>query len=225
MNWLLYDVGERFLRKYAPHFKGALYDLGCGEQSHRPFFLRYANQYIGVEWSGGDDSLRPDIVADLNRPLAIADGVADTVVSLSVLEHLYEPQCMLNEAFRILKPGGAMVLQVPWQWWIHEAPHDYFRFTPYGLRYMLNKAGFQVVHIEAQCGFFTTWIVKFNYFSNRAITGPRYFRRFLKTFLVPFWYLGQVFAPFLDKLDKDWDLEAQGYFVLAIKSDVNESEG
>ena len=80
---------------------------------------------------------------------------------------------MLNEAFRILKPGGAIVLQVPWQWRVHEAPHDYFRYTPYGLKYLFEKAGFVDVVVEPQSGFFTMWILKMNYFSTRFIRGPR----------------------------------------------------
>jgi hypothetical protein len=53
----------------------------------------------GVDWSGTLHELKADILADLNEPLPIEDQVADTVVSLSVLEHLREPQTMLNEAF------------------------------------------------------------------------------------------------------------------------------
>lgn len=225
MNWVLYEIGDKYLRKYSSFLKGALYDLGCGEQSHKNFFLQHADSYVGVDWWEGDGACRPDIVANLNQCLEISSEVADSVVSLSVLEHLCEPQVMLNEAFRILKPGGAMVLQVPWQWWIHEAPHDYFRYTPYALRYMFGKAGFERVHVQAQCGFFTTWIVKFNYFTNRAITGPKPIRRFLKMFLVPLWYVGQLAAPYLDRLDKNWDLETQGYFVLAFKPQLDEPQG
>lgn len=225
MNWILYEIGDKYLRKYSIFLKGALYDLGCGEQPHKDFFLQHADSYVGVDWWEGDGARRPEIIADLNQRLDIPSEAADSVVSLSVLEHLCEPQAMLNEAFRILKPGGAMILQVPWQWWIHEAPHDYFRYTPYALRYMFGKAGFERVQVEAQCGFFTTWIVKFNYFTNRAITGPKPIRRFLKMFLVPFWYAGQVLAPYLDRLDKNWELETQGYFVLAFKPQSDEPQG
>ena len=218
MNWLLYDIGDRFLRKYTAYYKGVIYDLGCGERTYEKFFMQYAMQYIGVDWSQSLNTPRIDIVADLNKPLPIETGVADTVVSFSVMEHLCEPQMMLNEAYRILKPEGMMILQVPWQWWIHEAPYDYFRYTPYGLRYLFEKAGFVDIYIEAQCGFFTTWIVKFNYFTNRAIQGPKIIRRAIKLLFVPLWYLGQKLAPYLDKFDKNWELETQGYFVLAKKS-------
>lgn len=172
---------------------------------------------MGVDWSASAHDVKADIIADLNKPLPIDSGVADAVVSLSVMEHLCEPQVMLNEAFRILKPGGSIVLQVPWQWWIHEAPYDFFRYTPYGLQYMLSKAGFADIVVEPQAGFFSTTVLKWNYFTGRFVRGPKPLRWLIMAALLPLWYLGQKFAPFLDKLDRNWALEAPGYYVTANK--------
>lgn len=216
-NWLIYDIGDRFLLKYSHHFRGELYDLGCGEAPYREFFFSLVDRYIGVDWSASSHDTKADIIADLNMPLPIDSGVADTVVSLSVMEHLCEPQLMLNEAFRILKPGGNIVFQVPWQWWIHEAPYDFFRYTPYGLQYMLGKAGFTDIIVEPQAGFFTTTVLKWNYFSGRLLRGPMLLRRFMMVGLLPMWYFGQLLAPTLDKLDRNWALEAPGYYVTANK--------
>lgn len=216
-NWLIYDIGDRFLLKYSPYYKGVLYDLGAGESPFKDFFLQYAKQYVAVDWAGSYHDTKADINADLNKPLPIESDVADTVVSLSVLEHLCEPQMMLNEAFRILKPGGAMVLQVPWQWWIHEAPYDFFRYTPYGLKYLFEKAGFVDVVVEPQSGFFTMWILKMNYFCLRFVRGPKLLRWLIKACLVPFWFIGQLMAPVLDKLDRNWAVETSGYYVTARK--------
>ena len=216
-NWVIYDRYEFFLLKYQALYRGVLYDLGCGESPYRDFFLKYADHYIGVDWAGSYHRTRADIAADLNLPLPIEAEVADTVVSLSVMEHLCEPQTMLNEAYRILKPEGAIVLQVPWQWRIHEAPYDFFRYTPFGLKYMFEKAGFTDVGVEPQSGFFTMWILKINYFSCRFVRGPKPCRRLVKAGLVPFWYIGQILAPWLDKLDRIWASETSGYFVTAKK--------
>ena len=216
-NWLIYNIGDKFLEKYCKHFKGHLVDLGCGEAPYKNYFLQYADKYTGVDWSNTFHNSGADVVSDLNVGINLEDEVADSIISLSVMEHLCEPQVFLNESHRILKSGGKMILQVPWQWWIHEAPHDYFRYTPYGLKYMFEKAGFVDVEIEAQSGFFTTWIMKMNYFSSRFIRGPRVLRYFIGALLHPFWTIGQILAPYLDKLDKNWDAETQGYFVLARK--------
>ena len=196
---------------------GALYDLGSGESPYKEFFLGHADSYVAVDWAGSFHATKADIEADLNKPLPIDSKVADSIVSLSVLEHLCEPQLMLNEAFRILKKGGSIILQVPWQWWVHEAPHDYFRYTPYGLECLFKRAGFVDIEIEPQAGFFTTVILKLNYFSLRLICGPKIIRFLLRIFFSIFWYVGQTLAPLLDKLDRNWAAETCGYFVTARK--------
>jgi len=152
-NWSLYNIGDKFLDKYSKYYKGTLVDLGCGTAPFKEYFLQYCAKYIGIDWTKTQHNSKADIVSDLNKSIELEDDMADTVISLSVMEHLCEPQLFLNESYRILKQGGAMVLQVPWQWHVHEAPHDYFRYTPYGLKYMFEKAGFVDIEVEAQCGF------------------------------------------------------------------------
>ena len=76
------------------------------EAPYRAFFEQYVDRYIGIDWSESLHEIHADIIAKLNAPLPMASEFADTVVSISVLEHLCEPQIMLGEACRILKPGG-----------------------------------------------------------------------------------------------------------------------
>lgn len=215
-NWLIYDIGDKFLQKYTPYYKGVIYDLGCGEAPFRKYFLQYASQYVGVDWSGSYHDTKADIAADLNNPLPIEDAVANTVISLSVMEHLSEPQTMLHEAFRILKPNGYIVLQVPFMWHVHEAPYDFFRFTRYGLEHLFTKAGFTDIDVKATSGFWTMWFLKLNYQTIRLIRGPRPLRWLIKGVLIPFWWLNQTIAPFLDYY---WTSggETAGYFVTARK--------
>ena len=216
-NWLAYKSSDRLIVKHYARYKGTLYDLGSGESSYKDYFLEYVDQYISVDWEGSYHKINPDVIADINKPLPIKNSVADTIVSLSVLEHLYDPSVMINESFRILKPGGNIILQVPWQWWIHESPFDFYRYTPYGLKYLLSKAGYTNINIEAQAGFFTMLVLKINYFSLRFIRGPYVLRLFIQNILNIFWFVAQKIAPTLDHLDKNWDLEAIGYFATAEK--------
>jgi SAM-dependent methyltransferase len=216
-NWLIYDIGDKYLEKYSIYLKGHLVDLGCGEAPLKKYFLQFVDKYTGVDWSNTIHNSAADVISDLNIEIKLDDEVADSIISLSVMEHLCEPQVFLNESYRILKSGGNIILQVPWQWWIHEAPYDYYRYSPYGLKYMFKKAGFEDIEIEAQSGFFTTWIVKMNYFSTRFIRGPKPLRWLIKVILIPFWTIGQISAPYLDKLDSKWDAETQGFFVVARK--------
>lgn len=215
-NWLMYDVGDAFMRRFQELFKGHLFDLGCGEMPYRDWLLHHADSYTGVDWSSSLHEMKADIVADMNEPLPIESEMADTVISLSVMEHLREPQIMLNEAYRILKPAGSIVLQVPFMWWVHEAPYDYFRYTRYGLQYMFEKAGFKEINVYPQTGFWVMWTLKFNYQSTRLIRGPWLARKTLSLLLRIIWAIDQRVAPWLDR---HWKCEAEtaGYFVLARK--------
>lgn len=217
-NWLVYNKIDKILNVHADSFRGIVYDIGCGDAHYKDFLLNFADEYIGVDWSNSNYGSKADVHADLNKALPISDKVADTIFCISVLEHLYAPQTVLNESFRILRFGGKVFLQVPWQWWIHEAPHDYYRYTPFALKHMFEKAGFKNIAIEPTSGFFTTWLLKFNYFSLRWINRQiRIVRGITKIVFIPIWYFNQLLAPVLDRLDKDWMAEAQGYIVTATK--------
>jgi len=100
---------------------------------------------------------------------------------------------------------------------IHEAPHDYFRYTPFALEFMISNAGFAVQSIAPLGDFFSTICLKMNYFSRRLIRGPRLARTIVSTGLLPFWFLGQSMALLLDQVDGHRLAEAPGYCVVAIR--------
>jgi len=95
-------------------------------------------------------------------------------------------------------------------WHVHEAPHDYYRYTRYGLEYLLKKVGFYEIDIRENTGFWQMWILKFNYHTTRFARGP------LKFIWIPIWWFGQIIAPFLDKYDRHPE-ECASYTVLARK--------
>lgn len=105
-NWLLYDTNDKWLDEFSKYYKGTLVDLGCGEMPYKQYFLQYCDKYIGVDWSNTLHELKADIISNLNEKIDISDNFADTIICLSVLEHLYNPQNLLNEAYRILNRGG-----------------------------------------------------------------------------------------------------------------------
>lgn len=82
------------------------------------------------------------------QALALADNTFDVVVCTEVLEHLPEPQTAIHEMYRVLKPGGTLVLTTRFLFPIHDAPHDYFRFTRYGLQYLLRR--FEMVELKEE---------------------------------------------------------------------------
>ena len=80
--------------------------------------------------------------------LPFVDGAFDVVLCTEVLEHLTEPQLAIDEMFRVLGPGGELLLTTRFLFPIHDAPHDYFRYTKYGLRHLLRR--FDDVRIEEE---------------------------------------------------------------------------
>lgn len=213
-NWVVLKKNNEHVKKNLPSVSGVVYDLGCGLRPFEVDIRCFADEYIGIDWSNTLHGLHADIVADLNKPLPIRDNVADTVVSFQVLEHLSEPQMVLNESHRILRRGGLLILAVPFQWHVHEAPWDFFRFTRYGLEHILAKAGFVEIRVEEVGGFWTTWFVKLNYQMARMVRGPRIMRRLVQVIFFPLWYPIQVLGPVLDRLCPD-PSETPGYFVTA----------
>lgn len=80
--------------------------------------------------------------------LGVRDASFESVLCTEVLEHLPEPQRALDEIFRVLAPGGQLLLTTRFLFPIHDAPHDYFRFTKYGLRHLLRR--FEIVELEEE---------------------------------------------------------------------------
>lgn len=130
---------------------GTLVDIGCGKRQYQDVFEPAVSRYIGVDWPTALDHATPDVVGDaLCVPLA--NGLADTVLSTELMEHLPDPHAFLAEVARLLKPGGAFILSVPFLEPLHEEPRDFFRFTPHSLRRLLADHGFETREIWSRGG-------------------------------------------------------------------------
>ncbi len=90
-----------------------------------------------------------DVEHDLNQPLPFPEARFDTVVLSDVLEHIARPEVLLGEIRRVLAPGGRLLLNVPFLYWLHEQPHDYYRFTEHALRLLIANAGLSLRLLEA----------------------------------------------------------------------------
>lgn len=213
-NWLAKKLLNDKVRVHLDNLHGTVIDLGCGTRPYEADILTRADYYIGVDWGNTLHGLKADIAADLNKSLPFADKTADCVITFEVIEHLSEPGTMLSEAYRILRSEGVLLLSAPFQWWVHEAPWDYQRFTSYGLEYQLRKAGFDSIDVTETSGFWSMWVLKLNYQLARLIRGPRPLRFILRALLIPFWGATQMLAPIMDRYWHEKN-ETAGYFVIA----------
>lgn len=129
-------------------------DAGAGEGRYASHFRK--QRYTGVDLGVGDptwDYRGLDVIADLTA-LPFRCGAFDAALNVVTLEHLREPGAALKEIARTLRLGGSLLLIAPHEWEVHQAPHDYFRYTRYGLAYLLSEAGFAEIEIKPAGGYF-----------------------------------------------------------------------
>jgi len=208
-NYSILALNRRIARALPYH--GRVVDLGCGEAPYREEILRRAKAYVGIDWPRSLHNLsRADLIADLGAGVPLVSGCADTVVCFQALEHQREPWRLLAECHRILRPRGRLLVTVPFLWHIHEEPNDFYRFTRFGLAYLLERAGFTQVTISENTGFWQTWALLFNYHTRRFAFGP------LKLLWIPLWWLGQAVGTLLDRYDR-WPEGTASYTVSAEK--------
>lgn len=133
-----------------PQAKGILLDYGCGGQPYRALFEPNITKYIGADVAAAAGT-KIDIRVEPEQPLPLSSESVDTILSTQTLEHVPDFNFYLAECQRLARPGGVLILTAPMQWRHHEAPHDYWRFTRYGIRECLSRHGFEVGSIMA-CG-------------------------------------------------------------------------
>jgi SAM-dependent methyltransferase len=133
--------------------KGNLIDIGCGRMPFRNQILQIVNSYDGLDIKPYYDDVK--YVCDASDMHMINESTYDSAICLEVLEHTNQPQKVLNEIHRILKPNGVLVLTVPHLSRLHDIPNDYFRYTKFGIIYLLEQSGFEVKEVIKKGGLLT----------------------------------------------------------------------
>lgn len=127
-------------------------DMGCGTRPYEYLFENVKYLGVDVEESGRPGHMKkPDIYYDGNK-LPFGEASIDGVLSTQVLEHVSNPAAYIMEAKRVLKPGGCLVMSVPFVWQEHEQPYDYFRFTSFGISALLKENGFDIEEVHKTSG-------------------------------------------------------------------------
>jgi len=135
---------HRHIAALAQEVRGSVLDVGCGTKPYRDLFS--AERYVGLEIDS--ETARRSSGADFfyaGEHFPFPDAEFDTVLANQVLEHVFNPGTFLDEAWRVLKPGGRLLLTVPFVWDEHEQPHDFARYSSFGLRHLVEAAGFLVL--------------------------------------------------------------------------------
>lgn len=139
------ERGGRALR-LAPNAR--LLDFGCAEKPYRGLFPADL-QYVGADLPGNPDA---DVPVSEAGTLPLADESFDAVISTQVLEHVADPPAYLRECYRVLAPGGRLLLTTHGTMILHPDPIDLWRWTSAGLKFEVERAGLRVVEFEGLMG-------------------------------------------------------------------------
>lgn len=143
--WLCRRALYNALLELAPSLKGKILDFGAGTQPYRHMLIN-ATEYLSLEYDAPENRTRK--VADIfydGQTIPLEDGCLDGLLSTQTLEHVPNPQLIVREWARVLKPGGMALVTIPFMWPEHEMPYDFQRYTTGGIRRLAEDAGFEIV--------------------------------------------------------------------------------
>jgi SAM-dependent methyltransferase len=163
MNYDLRD-GERYwktsagnmvvlkeLKTLLPTYcKGKILDAGAGHLLYKEFLTKYSSDYESMDFAQTHPNL--SYVADIQDMKGIPSERYDFVFSRNVLEHVPYPSKALGEIHRVLKKGGHAIVTVPYLGYLHNEPHDYWRFTKHALKKISEDNNLEVVLIKETGG-------------------------------------------------------------------------
>lgn len=172
-NLLVNHIHDRALGTAVGQYaRGRLIDIGCGIKPYRAMLAPYVSEHVGVDHAATLHNKSNIDLFGTAYDIPAEGGAFDTALCTAVLEHLEEPELAVRECLRVLRPGGMAIYTVPFIWHLHEEPRDFFRFSKYGLHYLFEKAGFEVVEIVPLSGFWVTFGQLFVYYLYRFNRGP-----------------------------------------------------
>ncbi|GMV28427.1 MAG: hypothetical protein AMXMBFR59_05520 [Rhodanobacteraceae bacterium] len=150
-QWISFRFKEMAAREVAARARGDVVDVGCADSALRDR-LDPSVRYVGLDFPGTATALyrtRPAVFGDAQQ-LPFLDASFDCLIVLDVLEHLPRPQASLIEAARVLRPGGIVLLHVPFAYPLHDRPYDFWRLTRHGLETLARGAALEVETIVAR---------------------------------------------------------------------------
>jgi len=186
-------------------------DYGCGSRPYDSLLKQSAKKVIGADLPGNpmaDEIILPD------GRIPLPNACADLVVSFQVLEHVPNPQKYLEEAHRLLRPGGRLILSTHGIWPYHPHPKDFFRWTHEGLSFELERTGFFVEKIRpVLSGFRAVLQLQFSLW-RYMYWHSRYRRRIIKMIVLGFNLLVDIIDSKIPSMDQS---VASVYLVCATK--------
>jgi predicted SAM-dependent methyltransferase len=144
---------DRLQEQYQGLYRGTVLDIGGRSRG------RFKKPKDRVDrWIFADVEARhgPDLVLDVGDMKGVVeDGSIDVVNAIELFEHVYHIDQALEECWRVLKPGGHMIISVPFLYAVHADPYDFQRWTRDKWQRELQRVNFEIESVEVMGRFFT----------------------------------------------------------------------
>ncbi|MDC1275133.1 class I SAM-dependent methyltransferase [Planktomarina temperata] len=159
---------ERLIIKHSHHCSGQILDFGCGDMPYRKHFT--FKNYIGLDTVNSENSCA-DMLYD-KLPLPIVNDSIDSILCTQVLYQIKDDSEVLSDMYRIIKPGGKLVLSVPFMWFDADtnASHRYSLNT---ISEKVTKAGFTIIEKEKVCNNFGLFFCLYLKYIDRILNTKR----------------------------------------------------
>jgi SAM-dependent methyltransferase len=201
-----------FIKKNGKYYYGSLIDIGCGNKPYEAYF-KNINRYIGIDLKRNKNT-ENYIICDINK-IPCKNESFEIAICNQVIEHVPNPKVVLNEIWRVLKNDGTLIFSAPQMGRLHGEPYDFYRFTKWGLKYLLESERFKIIELNSHGGFFRAIGSHLSFFLIENFGKCGKWKKIIQVLLIlP---INFIFT-FLDRI-KLWNLDTLGYNIIAVKSD------
>lgn len=146
---LIVDIVASFYdQRLKEHARGKLLDLGCGKVPLYAAYRELVTDNICVDWSNTlHKNPHLDRELDLTKRIPFGNDEFDTIILSDVLEHIPVPEDLWKEMARLLAKNGKIIMNVPFYYWLHEQPHDFYRYTEFALQRFAEISGMRLIEL------------------------------------------------------------------------------
>lgn len=208
------------IKKELPYYKGKVLDVGCGQSPYKFLLNEAETEYKGIDVKEATefDYINKDVIFFDGKNIPFNDDTFDGIICTEVLEHVHEYQSLINELYRVAKPGAKGIITIPFSTRYHYIPHDYYRYTPSALEKMFSE--FSVIEITSRGTDVLSICAKIIilFFRNLTLDSA------IKIILLPFWIamlpvlvVTVAIAHICKMFNLGSDLDPLGYTIKVVK--------
>lgn len=130
----------KYLKRKMPAMKGKMLDVGCGNSPFEFLLDKNKCEYFGIDIAGADnfDYQNSKIIVFDGENIPFENETFENIICTEVIEHIPNPEKIISEIYRVLKPNGEAIITLPWSARVHFAPYDFCRYTPFKLKLLFK---------------------------------------------------------------------------------------